>query len=144
MLRRLGDLGDGERRRVRREDRVRPREPVELREELALRLELLDDRLDHEIAPGEVVDLGRQRQAGERRVSLLRVRRCFSTRAAQVALDRRAARSASSSVTSRPTVSWPAVTLICAIRRPSFRVPTTPTFTAAIYGRKPGPRVLLA
>ena len=31
-----------------------PRDPVELGEQLALRLELLDDRLDDEIAVGEV------------------------------------------------------------------------------------------
>ena len=37
-------------------------DPVELGEELPLRLELFDDRLDHEVAVGEVVQLGRQRE----------------------------------------------------------------------------------
>ena len=36
------------------------RDPVELGEQLALRLELLDDRLDHEVAVREVADVGRQ------------------------------------------------------------------------------------
>ena len=38
-----------------------PADPLELGEERLLRLELLDDRLDHEVAVGEVGELGRQR-----------------------------------------------------------------------------------
>ena len=66
--RRGGDLGDGERRGVRREHGVGPADPVELGEELALRLQLLDDRLDHEVAVGEVVELGGQGQPADRLV----------------------------------------------------------------------------
>ena len=64
MLGRLGDGMDRDRRGVRREDRVGPHEAVELGEHLALRLELLDDRLDHEIAVGQVGELGREATAG--------------------------------------------------------------------------------
>ena len=63
------DLGDGERRGVRREHRVGPADPVELGEELALRRELLDDRLDHEVAVGEVAQLGREREPPDRLVA---------------------------------------------------------------------------
>ena len=51
--RRRRDLGHGQRRRVRRENRVGPHDPLELPEQLSLRLEILDDRLDHEVAVGE-------------------------------------------------------------------------------------------
>ena len=60
--RRGGDLGDRERRGVRREHGVRAADPVELGEELPLRAELLDDRLDHEVAVGEVGEVGRERE----------------------------------------------------------------------------------
>ena len=63
------DLGDGERRRVRREHRVRPADALELGEELLLRRELLDDRLDHEVAVGEVGEVGRQREPADRGVA---------------------------------------------------------------------------
>ena len=59
------DLGDGERRRVRREHRVRPADALELGEELLLRREILDDRLDHEVAVGEVGEVGRQREPAD-------------------------------------------------------------------------------
>ena len=47
-----------------------PGHPVELGEELALGLELLDDRLDHEGAVREVGDFGGERQPGGRLVAL--------------------------------------------------------------------------
>ena len=52
--RRRGDLGHGERRGVRREHRVGRAGPLELGEELLLRRELLDDRLDDDVAVREV------------------------------------------------------------------------------------------
>ncbi len=67
--RRGRDLGDGERRGVRRENGIGPADPVELGEELALRLQLLDDRLDHEVAVRKVVELGRQREPPDRLVA---------------------------------------------------------------------------
>ena len=67
--RRRRDLGDRERGGVRREDGVGPADPLELGEELPLRLELLDDRLDHEVAVGEVLELGRQREPADRLVA---------------------------------------------------------------------------
>ena len=51
--RRRRDLGHRQRRCVRRQHRVGTADPVELGEELPLRLELLDDRLDHELAVRE-------------------------------------------------------------------------------------------
>ena len=44
------DLGDRQRRGVRGEDGTGANDPVELPEELLLRLELLDDRLDDQVA----------------------------------------------------------------------------------------------
>ena len=41
-------------------------DPVELGEELPLRAELLDDRLDHEVAVGQVAELGREREPRRR------------------------------------------------------------------------------
>ena len=88
MLGRLGDLADGDRRGVRGEDRLRRDEPVELGEGLALRLELLDDRLDHEIAVGEIRELGRERQPADRGVALLGRHLPLLDRTAEVVLDR--------------------------------------------------------
>ena len=67
--RRRGDLGHGERGRVGREHGVGAADPVELREELLLRRELLDDRLDHEVAVREVGQLGRERESSDRLVA---------------------------------------------------------------------------
>ena len=64
------DLGHGQRRRVRREHDVVADEAVELGEQLLLRLELLDDRLDHEIAVGEIRHVRGERQPRDRRVAV--------------------------------------------------------------------------
>ena len=53
-LRRLGDLGNGERRGVRSEHRIGSADPVELGKDLPLELELLEHRLDHEVALREL------------------------------------------------------------------------------------------
>ena len=66
--RRGGDLRHGERGRVRRKHRVGPARPLELREEVALRAELLDDRLDHEVAVRERGELGGRLEPGDRRI----------------------------------------------------------------------------
>ena len=55
------DLGDRQRGGVRGEDRVRRGRRLELAEELLLDGEILEDGLDHEVAAGEVGDLGRDR-----------------------------------------------------------------------------------
>ena len=113
--------------------------PVELGEGLALRLELLDDRLDHEIAVGEVRELGRERQPADRGVALLGRHLPFLDGTAEVVLDLPRARSHSSSLTSRPTVSKPAWAATCAIPAPIVPRPTTPTLricTAAPYPGK--------
>src|SRR5262249_19093192 len=67
------DLRHGERRRVRREHRVGPADPLELREQLLLRAEVLDDCLDHQIAVRKVGQLGRKRQPRERAVTRARL-----------------------------------------------------------------------
>ena len=46
-------------------DGVGPADPVEVGEELTLRLQLLDDRLDHEVAVRQVVELGGQGQPAD-------------------------------------------------------------------------------
>ena len=63
-------------------------EAVELGEHLPLRLELLDDRLDHEVAVGQVGELGREGQPAERRVPLLGGRLALLDGAANVVRDR--------------------------------------------------------
>ena len=63
--RRGRDLGDGERGRVRGEHRVGAADALELREQLLLRREFLDDRLDDEVAVGEVGELRRRREQRE-------------------------------------------------------------------------------
>ena len=62
-FRRRRDLGNGQRGGVCREDRVGLRDAIELREQLALELELLEHRFDDEIAVREVGEIGGQRQA---------------------------------------------------------------------------------
>ena len=57
--RRDGDLGHGEGRGVRREDRVRCDDRVEATEELLLELELLRHGLDHELAVRQIGQVGR-------------------------------------------------------------------------------------
>ena len=61
---------DGQGRGVRGENR-RWQDPVELREDLPLDVELLDDRLDNEVAAGEIAELRGRRQARERSVALV-------------------------------------------------------------------------
>ena len=63
--RRGRDLGHRERGRVRREHRIRTADARELGEELLLGGELLDDRLDDEVAVGEIGELSRRRQERE-------------------------------------------------------------------------------
>ena len=83
----VGDLRDRERRGVRGEDRGRRDEAVELAEELALDLEILEGRLDHELAVREVGELGRQRQAAERGVLLVLGQPLLLDSAAEVVVD---------------------------------------------------------
>ena len=63
--RRGRDLGHRERGRVRREHRIGTADARELGEELLLGGELLDDRLDDEVAVGEIGELSRRRQERE-------------------------------------------------------------------------------
>lgn len=64
-LRGGGHVTDGQRRGVRREDRVLGADLVERREQLALDLEVLDDRLDDQIAVAHVGELGRERHTAQ-------------------------------------------------------------------------------
>ena len=68
---RRGDLGHGEGRGVRREDRVRRDDPLELAEELALDTEILERGLDHELARARSASSVDERQPPERRVLVL-------------------------------------------------------------------------
>ncbi len=69
--RRRGDLGHRQRRRVRGEDRIGTADPVQIREESELRLELFDDRLDHEVAVCERLELGDRRETTHGGVALV-------------------------------------------------------------------------
>ena len=86
--RRLGDLRHRERGGVRGEDGVGRDEPVELLEELALDLQILEGSLDHEPAGAELGDVGDERQAAERRVLLVLAQAPFLDAAGQVVVDR--------------------------------------------------------
>ena len=101
---------------------------LQLSEELALGVQILDDRLDDEVAPGQV-RRARSWCSGERarRPALRRVSRAFSTPRPGSGRSASRARSLSSSLTSRPTVSMPACTHTCAIPAPMVPRPTTPT-----------------
>jgi len=77
--------------RVRGQDRLRLDDPVQRGKECALGLQLLDDRLDHEVAPAEVCDVSGQPEPPERRVALVLREPSLLDAARQVVLDRRAA-----------------------------------------------------
>src|SRR5213080_5266595 len=62
-----GQLGHGERGGVGREDRLGLHDLVEAREVILLHGQLLDDRLDHQVGLGQVVQTGRPAQALEER-----------------------------------------------------------------------------
>src|SRR5204862_434113 len=62
-----GQLGHGERGGVGREDRLGLHDLVEAREVILLHGQLLDDRLDHQVGLGQVVQTGRPAQALEQR-----------------------------------------------------------------------------
>src|SRR3990172_6905822 len=81
------DRGHGKRGGVRGEDRVGADESVELAKEQALRLQLLDDRLDHEVAAGEVAELRRRREPRKRRGLLLRAEPPLVDAAREIAVD---------------------------------------------------------
>ena len=102
---------------------------VEHAEELLLGVELLDDRLDHEVAAGEVVELGRRRQPGERGVALLGGQPALLDAAAEVVGDplARALAELLAHLAARPSRSPPA-TQTWAIPAPMVPRPTTPTF----------------
>ena len=91
MRGRGGDLGDGESRRVRGQDRLLGDDSVERGEQLLLRLDLLDDRLDDEVAAGEVAQIRRDPQPAECRVHLVLRQSTLLDPAREIALDRRAA-----------------------------------------------------
>ena len=106
---RCATVRDGERRGVRREHGALPDDLLERAEELLLGVELLDDRLDHEVAAGEVGELGRRRQAGERGVALLGGQPALLDAAAEVVARsaRARARRAPRSPRARPSRSPP-------------------------------------
>src|ERR1700730_12732893 len=72
----IGPLGDrrhprdGDRGGVAGEDRLRPADAVEAFEEVALRLEVLGDSLDHEVGPARRLKRRRRVQPGQRLVAL--------------------------------------------------------------------------
>ena len=90
-LGRFGDLGHRERRCVRRQHGVGASDAIELGERLPLELELFEDRLDDEVAVGEVGEVGRQRQTRESGVPLGLPQPPFLHSPREVTLDGRAA-----------------------------------------------------
>src|SRR6266576_2413585 len=88
-LGRLRDLGNRERGGVRREDRLRTGDPVELGEDLALERQLLQHGLDHEVAIRQVGELGRERQPADRRVLRLPREPPLFDATREIAVDRR-------------------------------------------------------
>jgi hypothetical protein len=122
------ELGDRQRRGVRREDRVIGDDGVDRREELLLQRQLLGDGLDDELAVGQVLQVGR---VGDPALA-------DSRRSSAVILPRATARSMelartplprSSAVpsTSTATTSMPARAKISAMPAPMTPSPMTPT-----------------
>jgi hypothetical protein len=69
---RLGDAGDAQRRRVRRQDRARLGDGVDAPEEVVLQREVLGDRLDEEeTVPHRFLEVRRAAQPGERGLAIL-------------------------------------------------------------------------
>ena len=128
VLQRAGDRGDADRRGVRRQDRVGRDHRLELAEQLLLDLEVLEHRLDHDVAALEI-----GKAVGDDEIGL---------RPGDVGIAQPAAWPRAPSA-SRGSRSWPwprrlrrrrtgsafmppcAVT--CAMPRPMAPVPTTPT-----------------
>ena len=69
MLEPCGDVADGERRGVRREDRVCAACDFERDEHLTLGCQVLEHRLDHELAAGELRSVRHEAEARERVVA---------------------------------------------------------------------------
>ena len=67
---RSGYLRHRERRRVRGEDGIGPHDRLELAEEGDLRVEVLDDRLDDEIAARQIVEPSREREPAKRCIAV--------------------------------------------------------------------------
>ena len=130
VLARGRELGHRERGRVRRDDRVARQRPLELGEDLALDRRLLEHGLDHDVAVGEVGELGRARsRAASRRARPGRAgpsRPCGSGSARSAP-----GRAAELGVTSRPTRRAASIAT-CAMPAPIVPSPTTPTFTGGI------------
>ena len=79
---------DGERRRIAGEDCFRIHDLVDFRKELPLALEILDDRLNHQIALGEIFESYRGLQAPQRRRGLISRKRSFFRQLLQGPFDR--------------------------------------------------------
>src|SRR6266508_1397897 len=86
----FGDLGNGQRRGVRGENRVRACQTIELGKDLALELELFEHRLDDEVALGEIAERGGELEAAERRIAICHGQSALLDGARQITLDRRA------------------------------------------------------
>ena len=65
-----GDVAYGNRRRIAREDRVGPREDLDLRQHRAFEVEVFVHRLDHQIGTGEAGVVGRPREQGAQSLEL--------------------------------------------------------------------------
>ncbi len=79
---------DRDRRRVRGQDHVGPRQLIEPREERLLRLAILEDGLDDVVAVGESVGVGCRREPGERCVTLGRREAALLDELSKAFLDR--------------------------------------------------------
>jgi hypothetical protein len=81
------DLRDGERRGVRREDRVGLDDLLQLAEELPFDAEVLEGGLDHELARAEVGEVGHEREPSERRVLVVLRQAAFLDASREVMVD---------------------------------------------------------
>ena len=87
---RRSDRRDGDRRGVRRDHRTVAAHLVERGDQLALGADLLDDRLDHELASGQRREITHEREARERSVALPRAALPFLHAPREARLDARA------------------------------------------------------
>ena len=130
-------LDDGQRRRVRREHRRLAADAVEVVEEVLLQREVFDDRLEHEVAVGELAEVGDRTHAAQhlRRGRPASMRPLSTWRASDFSSPATSA-SALDCARLRTTTSNPAFAHTSARPEPMIPDPTIPTLFTVMAPRR--------